>query len=73
MIYKTLQSFKQPDLRSQFCGHQKKLCLALLAPIIHRAEYRKGVTAMPQLLQVARVPFATHGAEMTGVGRTAEA
>lgn len=28
---------------------------------------------MPQLLQVAQVPFATHGAEMTGVGRTAEA
>lgn len=32
MIYKTLQSFKQPNLRSQFCGDQKKLCLAFLAP-----------------------------------------
>lgn len=28
---------------------------------------------MPQLLQAARVPFATRGAEMTGMGRTAQA
>lgn len=73
MIYKMLQSFKQPNLRSQFCGVQKKLCLAFLAPYNPQGWGRKGVTAMLQLLQVARVPFATHGAEMTGVGRTAEA
>lgn len=44
MIYKTLQSFKQPNLRSQFCGDQKKLCLAFLAPYNPQGWGRKGVT-----------------------------
>lgn len=42
IIYKTLQSFKQPNLRSQFWGHQKKLW-PLQLYITHRAERRKGV------------------------------
>lgn len=73
MIYKTLQSFKQPNLRSQFCGDQKKLCLAFLAPHNPEGWARGGRHSNASAPAVARVPFATHGAEMTGVGTTAEA
>lgn len=43
IIYKTLQSFKQPNLRSQFWEHEKKLCLAFTALYNPWAGRRTGV------------------------------